>query len=430
MPTFMLHATREALGADAALCSSRSLFIDKFADPTAKDDGQSTPRKNWFNVLINKPAQRSAVSDWYPKGAKIVHARLQSRLMLNMAGGVMENAGLLLDRYGLPYIPGSASKACARRMALQALHDWVEAKSERPSSEDICAPCCAEFKSPAEMLSAIALVFGWVKDDWILSKKDELFKSDFAWAVFGDGTILQAARDSLHQAENFAGTIAFLPAHPNADPGLEIDVVTCHHGNYYSSSDQHAEATDTEEPVPVIFPAIKSQTGTANYFTFPLLPLRNAHAKHIEHAHTWLANGLEIFGLGAKTNAGYGWFTDLTAELKQRDIQRLADKFKEAERILKEEEVKIKLTTVKADSGIADALRDKPKDQLRGILNKFEFDNERFWPQQEPESTYEFQVTLLELHLEDSTLLTEALTAKKAKKALQNLAKKFNRQLP
>ena len=43
-----------------------------------------------------------------------------SRLMVDLAGGVMENANLNLDRYGLPRIPGSAIKGLARRMALQA----------------------------------------------------------------------------------------------------------------------------------------------------------------------------------------------------------------------------------------------------------------------------------------------------------------------
>jgi CRISPR/Cas system CMR subunit Cmr6 (Cas7 group RAMP superfamily) len=46
--------------------------------------------------------------------------------MVNMAGGVMENAGLCLDRFGLPYIPGSAVKGCARRTALAALREWCE----------------------------------------------------------------------------------------------------------------------------------------------------------------------------------------------------------------------------------------------------------------------------------------------------------------
>src|SRR5438034_1425306 len=99
--------------------------------------------------------------------------------MVNMAGGVMENAGLCLDRFGLPYIPGSAVKGCARRAALAALLEWCEAGGQpehKPIGNDNpCAETCAKFDSPAQMLSAIARVFGWCEQDW---KKD----SDFAWA--------------------------------------------------------------------------------------------------------------------------------------------------------------------------------------------------------------------------------------------------------
>ena len=60
-------------------------------------------------------------------------------------------------------------------------------------------------------------------------------------------------------------------------------------------------ALDTEDPVPVVFPAV----APGHVFAFAVLgkdPALTAKAK------TWLKNGLEQFGLGAKTAAGYGWF--------------------------------------------------------------------------------------------------------------------------
>src|SRR5208282_3126445 len=95
-------------------------------------------------------------------------AQLQSRLMVNMAGGVMENAGLCLDRFGLPYIPGSAVKGCARRMAIQRL---IEV--ELPSVK-------------SDLLIQIALAFGWGEQDWSSEKTDGRFKSDFAYAAGSD----------------------------------------------------------------------------------------------------------------------------------------------------------------------------------------------------------------------------------------------------
>jgi CRISPR-associated protein Cmr6 len=306
-------------------CESRSLFQGRFADPQATDNTTPT-RKDWFNALIKRKAQGTSTAVWLPTNAEQLHARLMSRLMVDFAGGVMENANILLDRYGLPNIPGSAVKGCARRMALQALHDWVAAGTERPAEDDACAPCCEGFEKPAQMLAVIARVFGWVEKDWDAGKMDGLFRSDFGWAC-GENHEAIWAEACKHLAQtfgwklssekpwkklpNFAGAIAFLSAHPNTDPGLELDVVTPHHTKYYQSKDPNAVATDTEDPIPVYFPAVKPQRDT-DYFTFPLIPLRRTADGDLATTKTWLAHGLQLFGLGAKTAAGYGWFQPIS----------------------------------------------------------------------------------------------------------------------
>lgn len=350
MPISIISDTRQVLGDSANGCASRSLFNDRFANPQAKED----ERKRWFGDLLKKSAEKIVQTDWLPANAEILHARLMSRLMVDLAGGVMENANINLDRYGLPYIPGSAVKGCARRMALQALHDWVAAGTERLDKGDACAPCCEDFASPAHMLATIARVFGWVETDWSEGKNREkkngqwvetTWKSDFAWAcaaapaptgqnipaqgnALGTATptnpspdratqnirtLFAAARALLPDHKAFAGTIAFLPASPNRDPGLELDVVTPHHTAYYQGELQ--TATDTEDPIPVYFPAVKPQKD-GDHFTFLLIPLRLAASGDLAHAKNWLAHGLELFGLGAKTAAGYGWFQIISDEAK------------------------------------------------------------------------------------------------------------------
>ncbi len=128
---------------------------------------------------------------------------------------------------------------------------------------------------------------------------------------------------------NYAGSISFLAAYPidigkqgkvNGLPlevpelgKLELDVVTCHHREYYSGNPEYAHAPDTEEPNPVVFPAV----APGHVFAFGLIPLRGADSKLIEWARTWLKVGLETFGLGAKTAAGYGWF-DCSDEVQNR----------------------------------------------------------------------------------------------------------------
>lgn len=318
----MLSKTRSAVGEHAQHCDSRSLFQSRFADPQAKDDA----RKTWFKNLISKNAEKIPHTSWLPDHTTVLYARLMSRLLIDLSGGVMENGNLGFDRYGRPHIPGSAVKGLARSMALQALHDWIDAGTPRPSEEDACAPCCESFENPSDMLAAIAHIFGWTKDDWDKEKnrdkktnQETTWKSDFAWACSKNLALIDSARALLPGYKTFAGTIAFLPATPNTDPGLELDVLTPHHTRYYEGKQNIA--TDTEDPVPVFFPAIKAQKN-GDYFTFPLIPLPLAKTTDIELAKTWLAHGLELLGLGAKTNAGYGWF-DASQSLQTKTIDQL-----------------------------------------------------------------------------------------------------------
>jgi CRISPR/Cas system CMR subunit Cmr6 (Cas7 group RAMP superfamily) len=130
MPLLMPADTGAVLGENAKHCESRSLLLDRFCDPTAKEKD----RQQVFTRAFAQPVVASvsgARRDWLtrmiaPDRGQIVYSQLQSRLLVNMAGGVMENAGLCLDRVGLPYIPGSAVKGCARRMATQQLPEEAE----------------------------------------------------------------------------------------------------------------------------------------------------------------------------------------------------------------------------------------------------------------------------------------------------------------
>jgi len=344
MPIYMPSDTRAVLGENAEKCDSRSLLMDRFADPAARDTGDRTPRRNWFNRLLAKSPVTAFPKAWVSQvpQAKMLYAQLQSRLMVNMAGGVMENAGLCLDRFGLPYIPGSAVKGCARRAALAALREWCETGDKPASENNLFNKACAPFAAPADMLAAIARVFGWCNQDWS-DRQDPSNPSDFFWATNQDATVLQQAARNLaahfrwkveakHEhipwksLPNFAGSISFLPAYPLNAAGvqlplpipplgkLELDVVTCHHRNYYGEPTEPKDvpqshekwqrwkrehdawqrewgtAPDTEEPVPVVFPAV----APGHVFAFALCKLRGADAD-VEQARAWLATGLEIY---------------------------------------------------------------------------------------------------------------------------------------
>ncbi len=407
MPTLMPSDTAAALGENARNCDSRSLLLDRFCDPTAREDA----RKQVFTRAMEKSALKVKSTAWITwlaqvKPSHILHTQLQSRLMVNMAGGVMENAGLCLDRFGLPYIPGSAVKGCARRAALAALHEWCTAGGQpahQPTGTDNpLAACCAPFANPADMLAAIARTFGWCEQDW----SDRSDQSDFRWACANNAATLKTAAESLadhfhwpiedrhrdtpwKSVPNYAGSVSFLPAYP-VDLGktgkvdglpldvpplgkLELDVVTVHHKQYYAEPAEPKDvphshdkwqrwkrehdawehewgtAPDIEEPVPNVFPAV----APGHIFTFALGPLRGGKDPSYtsdpspnpkgstpfcptSHARTWLQTGLQVFGLGAKTNAGYGWF--VASEAVQATVRNTIEENARREREAREHE--------------------------------------------------------------------------------------------
>jgi len=429
----LLHETQTVIGNKLEHCDSRSLALDRFADPTLKGD----ERREFFRRSIGKrsePHKRDAWREFLRTGLglkpdDLLFAQLQVRLMVNMAGGVMENAGLCLDRLtGIPYIPGSAVKGCARRMAIQELYGSGAGFQPASDPEDLAAKS-RRWDDCAQRLVTIARVFGWADQDWKPG-------SDFAYAcgkadweeirartvklLFGANPNWKkpTGNQPLWKAlPNFAGTVQFLPAYPFSapSPDLELDVVTVHHREYYSGNPQFATAPDIEEPVPVVFPTV----APGHVFTFVVLPGRRCDETLLTAAKNWLKQGLETFGLGAKVAAGYGWFeVEKTTNHHRRVLQAELETHKAA----------AARARLQADSEILASFKSKNEPDLRGLVNQFQTD-EKFWTNKDET----FQLSLLVFCTEtDPTLYNKEKANRKSKiiKSLQNLAKKFGRTLP
>src|SRR5690606_29860186 len=100
------------------------------------------------------------------------------------------------------------------------------------------------------------------------------------------------------------------------NPDIEIDVLTPHHKDYYAGNRQ--VATDDEDPVPIPFPAYSK----GHVFAFGVIEMKPSLSMDssssysidglVELAQLWLKNELQVLGIGAKTSAVYGWFSDVT----------------------------------------------------------------------------------------------------------------------
>jgi CRISPR type III-B/RAMP module RAMP protein Cmr6 len=207
-------------------------------------------------------------------------ATLGARLLVNLAGGVIENAGIALDRcFGLPFIPGSAVKGIARAQALWEIHDAHGEDKER-------------------LLRLAMRLFGY-------GANDIKPMGDFGWA--GGAAAASRVADEIGSTD-FKGCACFLPAYPTTPPVLVVDMVNPHYPEYYRG--QRDRATDNESPVPNYFPAVEAGSSFGFAVLLNRIPKGDGVSAGdlLNQAKQWLERAVISKGVGAKTAAGYGWF--------------------------------------------------------------------------------------------------------------------------
>lgn len=401
--------TRQLLDHHPSLPEGRSLYLDRMTDPSA----EKNDRLAWFKRMMTKsvyPGAAQTNEEWLTTiDADVLYAHLKSRLIVDMAVGVMENAGLLMNRFGLPFIPGTAIKGCARRFAIQGLmeQEFIELKVDR--------------------LVSIALCFGWSASDWEPGRRwrdgqQAEPNSDFWWAMAedeGDGSGDEKRNEIWHKVSGevmtrllhnlqalegdsrskslpaFAGLVSFLPAQAVDTSGmdfselpikppplgqLEPDVLTCHHSKYYSKQPEMAVALDTELPIPVVFPTV----APGHVFAFPLVRVRSCSDDLLQTAREWLSQGLQTFGIGAKTNAGYGWFEAseslqqlVRRALRSRARQTEADRLRKADELRKKQVEMNRIADKKARKEKLNTMTDEEKQDF--TLDEMKPDARQDW---------------------------------------------------
>lgn len=268
-----LVRVKEILGEKYLGCESRSLRLEKFV----RIGGNS--KKEEIEAVCGKPSMGARSIDL--PGAITIYAELGGRLIVNQAGGILENAGLCLHRFfGYPMIPGSSVKGIAHHAA------WAEWKS-LPEDDD---------ERRLSLAEKIVDVFGYPTNDKAI---DGYLKS----------------KDRKWQTASLRGNVCFMEAVPYGSAQLVCDIVNSHHSKYYSNPEK-AFPYDNESPIPNFFPAVERGAK----FEFKIYSRKNAQLA--ESAMEWLLLGITRHGIGAKTAAGYGWFKDVTKEVEAEIAKR------------------------------------------------------------------------------------------------------------
>ena len=233
---------------------------------------------------------------------RVLYSTTEANLSVALTGGVHENANIAMHRhFNAVCLSGSALKGVTLD---QALSEWREA----PKTQQ------------AEIADRIRRVFGFPTKN---------------------------ANFDTEPATTCGGVVAFLDAYPEKNSELVADITTCHHPRYYKGERQ--DACDNEEPNPVPFLALKRGAR----FRFMLAPLRRAMPEDMDAAERWLIRALTENGIGAKTAAGYGWFSfnradsDATyaehcKELQDRETKKRQAAEEARMRLVKEMEAKRK----------------------------------------------------------------------------------------
>jgi CRISPR-associated protein Cmr6 len=254
-----VKARRNALGdlkpqaeTHAGLLLQRYLTAHK---PKQRDNTQDTPEETLLDQATGvkvSEVYRAAFRRWrqfaqqMPDGCARVHFTVQAAapIAIGLGNASPLEVGIRLHHtYGMPLLPASALKGLCRRVARLLKH-------ESKLSDD-----------------AIDALFGFSREK-------------------------QAA----------AGAVVFYDAwyDPDSVDGAPFhrDVITVHHPAYYGSGE--VAPTDFDDPTPVPFLVIKPG---ARFLCVLDAPDR----QWADFAQKMLLWGLENLGVGAKTNAGYGY---------------------------------------------------------------------------------------------------------------------------
>jgi len=195
-------------------------------------------------------------------------AKLLSPLIINLGDGI-DNSGTSLERHTRqPYIPGSGFKGVVASVARTEIEGLKHTDAAKA----------------AELQQAYDFIFG------------------------------KEADSNNRQNSGSKGWVSFLPAYPDNDANCIQPEIATPHAN--------------DNPVPIIFPSV--QKGTSYLFIVVATRQHAQREGYMQQLDSWIRAALQDHGIGAKTAAGYGWFSiddsekDKIALARQREADKLA----------------------------------------------------------------------------------------------------------
>lgn len=306
---------------------SRSPFLERVAELSnglTAGEGYKKWRGRYLEALKALAAERlttaSATTVW--------------RLVIGLGGNPAFETGLQLHHlHGFPYLPGSAVRGLVRHVAEQELMDaeercqWLERTPE-----------AGEEAAVARFLDDAAQVWALLGSLSVAQHRVE--GEDLGWPTprallkrwTGESQGLPEELKNLRtkalrlQGDHTGGMITFYDAVPG--PGqeglLQLDLVNPHYPDYYRNP-ATTPPSDDQDPIPVTFLAVKP--GAVFDFAFSVAPMPRGKPRDDEERERsealgkldsdairkkvegWLKKGLETWGIGGKTAAGYGYMT-------------------------------------------------------------------------------------------------------------------------
>lgn len=282
-------------------CSNYGLALDKFGRNVGNkldyisSEGQDNLqfKYNLKSAAETAQAAMEKVFCFYKSQGTLTQlAVIQNwRMVLNLGANTAYNNGFLLHKlYGVPYLPGQAIKGVLRHYVITTYFD---------------------------------------------SKEETAWKNPSFRMLLGNEEVENNENKDKPTKAN-QGKAIFLDAFPtNDDFKIEADIMNPHNTKYYDQSNLTEYPNDTTNPTPIKFLTLKEAKFNLSVFVPKEYEMDNIFFTESgkwgnpkEAIEQLMIDAMEIQGIGAKTNLGYG---RLVIDEKKRK------KEEEEQKIIKEE---------------------------------------------------------------------------------------------